>query len=655
MPGVWYDNSKGWPLAAQTAAKTSLRGPETEERSMAFHLDDNELYFFNEGISTAAYEALGCHARTGAYGERVYRFAVWAPEALAVSVVGDFNAWNAAADPMHMVGTTGVWEAHLGFAREGQLYKYSILTKAGETVLRADPFAVRGEPGGTASMVAELPSFPWTDGKYLDSRRDATRKPMSIYEVHAGTWREGLDYRELAHELIDYVSDMGYTHIEFMPLMEYPYDKSWGYQVTGYFAATARYGAPEDLMYLVNRAHERGIGVIMDWVPAHFTRDAHGLRRFDGSLLYEHADPRRSDMPQWGTLLFNFERTQVQSFLLSSAMFWLNEYHFDGLRVDAVACMLYLDYAKNDGEWLPNQYGGRENLGAIEFFKKLSKAVHQLPCEKLLFAEDSTAYPYVTRSIQDGGLGFSFKWNMGWMNDLLTYMEMDSYFRKWNHDKLTFSLLYAFSEHYVLPFSHDEVVHGKKSMLGKMPGDYWQQFAQLRLLFAYQFAHPGKKLMFMGAEFGQYIEWRDDQELDWLLLDYPKHAEMQRLVRDLNRFYTATPPLYRVDDSWEGFTWLSVNDSLHSTLAWMRFDERGNAVLCAFNFTPVPQEGYVLGVPGAGSFTESLSTDEPRYGGTGDYKNGVVLTEDEPCDNFDYRIRIKLPPYGGVYFTYRKG
>ena len=622
---------------------------------MAFHLDDNELYYFNEGISTAAYEALGCHARTGEFGETVYRFAVWAPEALAVSVVGDFNEWNPMADPMHTVGTTGVWEAHLGFAREGQLYKYAILTREGETVYRADPYAVRAEKDGTASMVAELPSFPWTDGRYLETRRDLYNKPISIYEVHAGTWRQGLSYRELAHELIDYVSDMGYTHIEFMPLTEYPYDKSWGYQVTGYFAATARYGTPEDLMYLINCAHERGIGVIMDWVPAHFTRDAHGLRRFDGSPLYEHADTRRSEMPQWGTMLFNFDRTQVHSFLLSSAMFWLKEYHFDGLRVDAVSCMLYLDFGKRDGEWLPNKYGGRENLGAVEFFKKLAKAVDRLPTQKLVFAEESTAYPYVTHPVKDGGLGFSFKWNMGWMNDVLAYMEMDSYFRKWNHDKLTFSLCYAFSEHYVLPFSHDEVVHGKKSLLNKMPGDYWQQFAQLRLLFAYQFAHPGKKLMFMGDEFGQYIEWRDDQSLDWLLLEYPKHAEVQRMVRDLNRFYTTTGPMYRADDGWNGFLWLKPDDNLHSALAWMRMDERGHAVLCAFNFTPVPQEDYAIGVPEGGSFRESFSTDASRYGGTGEYRNDLIRTEEDPMDGFDHRIHIKLPPYGGVYFTFRKG
>ena len=620
---------------------------------MAYHLDDTELYFFNEGISTAAYRALGCHACTGLQGERVYRFAVWAPEARAVSVIGDFNEWNPKADPMRMLGTTGVWEAHLGFAREGQLYKYAIVTADGSEVVRADPYAVRAEPGGTASMVYELPEFAWTDGAFLARQKEARRRPISIYEVHAGSWKAGLGYRELAHELVDYARDMGYTHIELMPLMEYPYDPSWGYQVTGYYAATARYGTPEDLMYLVNRAHEHGIGVIMDWVPAHFTRDAHGLRRFDGSCCYEHPDARRSDMPQWGTLLFDFDRTQVHSFLLSNALFWLKEYHFDGLRVDAVSCMLYHDFGKEDGQWLPNQYGGRDNLGAVAFLQKLNEAVRELPTEKLIFAEDSTAYPQITHSKADGGLGFSFKWNMGWMNDMLSYMEMDSFFRKWNHNKLTFSLCYAFSEAFVLPLSHDEVVHGKRSLLSKMPGDYWQKFAQLRLLYACQYAHPGKKLLFMGGEFGQFIEWNFAESLDWLLLDYDKHRELQRMVRDLNRFYAAEPSLYREDDSWKGFKWLAVDDSVHSIAAWLRLDGRGGALLCAFNFTPVPWQEYRVGVPAAGVYSEVFSTDDARYGGTGEYANPMAETIGEPLGGFAQQLSLRLPPYGAVYLRYQ--
>ncbi|MDO4572144.1 MAG: 1,4-alpha-glucan branching protein GlgB [Clostridia bacterium] len=621
---------------------------------MAYILDDTALYYFNEGISTAAYQALGCHAATGAYGEPVFRFAVWAPNARAVSVVGSFNEWNAFRDPMQPVGTTGVWAVQIGIAHAGDLYKYSIETQTGERIAKADPFAFHAEATGTASVVGEMPAFDWTDEAYLARQQPRFNRPMNIYEAHLGSWRQGLSYRELAHELVDYVADMGYSHIELMPVMTYPYDPSWGYQVTGYFCATTRYGSPEDLMYFINCAHDKGIGVIMDWVPAHFTRDTHGLRLFDGTPLFEHPDPRRSDMPQWGTLLFDFEKTQVQSFLLSSALYWLREFHFDGIRVDAVSCMLYLDFGKQDGEWLPNRFGGRDNLAAVAFFKKLSEAVRNLPGEKMLFAEESSAYPYVTRPALEGGLGFSYKWNMGWMNDVLAYMEMDSFFRKYHHDKLTFSLCYAFSERYILPFSHDEVVHGKRSMLSKMPGDYWQQFAQLRLLYAYQYAHPGKKLMFMGSEFGQFIEWDFTRPLDWFLLDYPKHAEMQRFVRDLNHFYHAAPPLYARDNSWEGFHWCSVDDPEHSILAFLRFDGAGGMLLCCFNFTPEPWEDYLLGLPYPGRCREVFSSDLPRYGGTGEYVNGPLATADEPCGAFDQHIRLRLPPFGAVYLSFEK-
>ena len=619
---------------------------------MAYHIDDTALYYFNEGISTAAYQSLGCHGMTGEFDEPVYRFAVWAPFAEYVSVVGDFNEWNPDADPMQRVGTTGVWETHIGIAHEGDLYKYCIGAANGDRLFKADPFSFRTEFHGTASVVGDMPKIDWTDDTYEKTRRDMTDRPMSIYEVHLGSWKRGMTYRELAHELVDYAADMGYTHIELMPVMAYPYDPSWGYQVTGYYAATSRYGSPEDLMYFVNRAHEKGLGVIMDWVPAHFTRDAHGLARFDGTPLFEHSDPRRSDMPQWGTLLFDFDKTQVQSFLLSSAMFWLAEYHFDGIRVDAVSCMLYLDFGKQEGEWLPNRNGGRENFSAITFLRKLSEAAADLPGKKLLFAEESTAYPYVTRPPKDGGLGFHFKWNMGWMNDFLSYMEMDSLFRKYHHDEITFSMCYAFSEHYVLPFSHDEVVHGKKSLLSKMPGDYWQQFAQLRLMFAFQFAHPGKKLMFMGDEFGQFIEWKFDDSLDWFLLDYPKHAETQRFVRDLNHFYLASPPMYENDGSWEGFTWCGVDDNIHSIVSFLRTDRGGNILLWVFNFTPEPWGDYVFGTPVYGTFTEVFSTDSPRYGGTGDYPNAPTQTLDEPYGEHPYRIRLRIPPYGAVCYSF---
>ena len=619
---------------------------------MNYHVDDTALYYFNEGISTGAYLSLGCHLTEGAFGEPVYRFAVWAPFAEYVSVVGDFNEWNPDADPMELIGTTGVWEVHIGIAHEGDLYKYCISAQSGERLYKSDPYATRCEAHGTASIVGDIPQFDWTDEAYLSDCVKPFDRPMSIYEVHLGSWKHGLNYRELAHALIDYVVDMGYTHIELMPVMTYPFDPSWGYQVTGYFAATSRYGDCEDLMYFVNRAHAHGIGVIMDWVPAHFTRDAHGLARFDGTPLYEHPDPRRSDMPQWGTLLFDFDRTQVQSFLLSSAMFWLSEYHFDGIRVDAVSCMLYLDFGKREGAWLPNRDGGRENLSAITFLRKLSEAVERLPGNKLLFAEESTAYPYVTRPAKDGGLGFHFKWNMGWMNDFLSYMEMDSLFRKYHHGKITFSLCYAFSEHYVLPFSHDEVVHGKKSLLSKMPGDYWQQFAQLRLAFAYQFAHPGKKLMFMGDEFGQFIEWKFDDSLDWFLLDYEKHAQMQTYVRDLNHFYADNPAMYERDNSWDGFCWCSVDDNIHSIVSFVRTDNAGSVLLWTFNFTPEPWDDYVIGSPFYGTFTELFSTDDPIYGGTGNYPNAPAATLEEPYGEHPYRLHLRMPPYAAVCYEF---
>ena len=615
--------------------------------------DETALYYFNRGVSTAAYLELGCHEGVGEYGEPVYRFSVWAPNAEFVSVVGTFNLWNAESDRMERVGTTGVWEVAIGVAHEGDLYKYAIGTYTGDVILKADPFAFRAEAHGTASVVGDMPYYEWADEEYLECRESASDtfgQPMNIYEVHLGSWKQGLGYHELADELIDYVVDMGYTHIEVMPLMEYPYDPSWGYQVTGYYAATARYGEPEELMYLVDRAHNQGIGVIMDWVPAHFTRDAHGLRLFDGTPFFEHPDPRRGEMPQWGTLLFNFEQTQVQSFLISSAMYWLREFHFDGLRVDAVSAMLYLDFGKNPGEWLPNRFGGHDNLDAVSFFRKLNSAVNKLSGGKMLFAEESSAYPYVTRPVSEDGLGFAYKWNMGWMNDMLDYMGMDSIYRKYHHDRLTFSLCYAFSEHYVLPFSHDEVVHGKKSMLSKMPGDYWQQFAQLRLLYAYQVAHPGKKLMFMGSEFGQYIEWKFDDSLDWFLLDYPKHAEMQQYVHDINHFYLENPPLYEIDDSWAGFRWCGVDDNIHSILSFMRLDRDGNALFWTFNFTPLPWTDYMIGVPRYGLYTEVFSTDAPNYGGTGDYPNAPTMSVYEPYGEHPCRIRLRLPPFGAVCY-----
>ena len=628
-------------------SKFRSRGKEVKRMS---HLTDEELYYFNEGTTVSAYRSLGCH-RVEHNGEMVWRFAVWAPNARAVSVAGDWNGWNGEADRMYPVGTTGVWECLIGIAREGQLYKYAVCGPDGSVCMKADPYAQRCEPMGTASMVWEPGDFCWTDADYLRRCTKHHGEPMNIYEVHLGSWRKGLGYRELAEALVDYAVDMGYTHIECMPLMAYPFNPSWGYQVTGYYAPTTRYGTPDDFKYFVNRAHEKGLGVIMDWVPAHFTCDSYGLARFDGTPTYEHPDPRRSDMHQWGTLLFDYGRTQVQSFLVSNACYWLREFHIDGLRVDAVSCMLYLDYGRQDGEWLPNQYGGKENLDAIALFRKIERAVREIPGHKLLIAEESTAFPRVTDKHEDS-LGFDYKWNMGWMNDMLSYMQMDSLYRKWHHDKLTFSLMYAFSEHYILPFSHDEVVHGKLSMLNKMPGEYWQKFEQLRLLYAYQIAHPGKKLTFMGMELGQFIEWRFDESLDWMLLDYPKHREMQTYVREMNRFYRNTPAFYEVDDDWNGFEWIAVDDAVHSVAAFVRKDKAGNPVLCAFNFTPVPWDDYCLGSEKAGTYEEIFSTDAPYFGGGGLIFNETVHTVDEPFDRFRHRLHVKLPPYGAVFFRF---
>ena len=605
--------------------------------------DATGYYFFNIGNAARAYELMGAHPYEGGC-----RFAVWAPNAKNVCLAGDFNAFDPLSIPMHPIGDTGVWEVSLPNVARGALYKYVITDQTGVSRWRSDPYAFRTENRpGTASMVWGLPEYAWQDEAYFQAKQgeNALHAPMNIYEVHLGSFKKGLNYRQLAEELVDYVVDMGYTYIELMPICEYPLDMSWGYQVTGYYAATARYGEPEDLMYLIDRAHQRGLGVLLDWVPAHFPRDDHGLRLYDGTALYENADPRRGEQHQWGTLLFDYGRAQVQSFLLSNAFFWLDEFHFDGLRVDAVSCILHLDYGKQAGEWVANIHGGRENLDAIAFFKKLSTRVNeQFPNgSRLLIAEESTAFPYVTKPAGEGGLGFHFKWNMGWMNDTLKYMGEEPNNRKWHHGAMTFSLCYAFSENFILPFSHDEVVHGKHSMLDKMPGDYWSKFAQARTIFCYQFAHPGKKLNFMGSEFGQFIEWRFDESLDWLLLDYPMHAAMQSFTRALNLFYKSHPPLYERDTDWGGFTWSSVDDSMNSVLAFIRWDTAGNGLLCAFNFTAKPYTDYTLNLPFYGRLTEVFSSDAKEFGGTGAWHNKANKPAERPS--------IILPPHGAVFFA----
>ena len=600
---------------------------------------------FYHGSCIRAYQFLGCHR-----AEKGYRFMVWAPNARFVTVAGDFNGWSYTQNPAWR-REDGLWEAIIENAQPYQKYKYVVTRVDGSVIMKADPYGRMGEPHGTASLVYDPEPYGWTDEKYLAGLKDAHKSPMNIYECHLGSWKEGLSYRQMADELLPYVQDMGYTHIEVMPLMAYPYDPSWGYQVTGYYAATSRYGSPDDLKYFVNKAHELGVGVIMDWVPAHFTRDDHGLRLFDGTPCYEYSDPRRGDMRQWGTLLFDYGKPEVRSFLTSSAVYWLEEMHMDGLRVDAVSCMLYMDFGREGSDWLPNCDGGREDLSAIALFKHLSWAVHGLSGRKLLIAEEATAFPRVTTkqaNAENPSLGFDFKWNMGWMNDMLSYMAMDPIYRQYHHDKLTFSLTYAFSEHYVLAFSHDEVVHLKKSMLNKMPGSYEDKFQQLRLLYTFQMAHPGKKLTFMGMELGTFIEWRFYESLEWFLLSYPKHDEFHRFVRGLNQFYRSNPALYERDDGWDGFEWSVVDDRDNSVVAFLRRSEK-ETLLCVFNFTPVYRSGYGLPVPEEGSYELAFSTSElPAE------QNKPLKTEAAYGARFPYMIKTDLFPFCGMYYKFTK-
>ncbi|MEE0681217.1 MAG: 1,4-alpha-glucan branching protein GlgB [Candidatus Gastranaerophilaceae bacterium] len=612
------------------------------------HLNDTELYLFNTGANAYSYRALGCHGFLDG-GQRCFRFAVWAPNARYVNVVGDFNGWDCTKGVMSRCGTTGVWEAVLYDVKLGDCYKFAILTQSGELIFKADPFAFYSQARPeTASVVADIGGYAWGDSDYMEQRavKDHVRLPVSIYEVHAGSWREGMSYRKLAEELIPYVKEMGYTHIEFMPLAEHPLDDSWGYQVTGFYSPTSRYGSPHDLMYLVDSCHREGIGVILDWVGGHFPRDAHGLREFDGTPIFEHPDRRRSEQKQWGTLLFNYAKSEVRSFLISNAVFWLNEYHFDGLRADAVSCMLYLDYGREAGEWISNQYGGRENLDAIHFLGELSETVSRECRGALLIAEESTSFPKVTEKPPEGGLGFDFKWNMGFMNDTLSYMSMDSVYRKWHHDKLTFPMVYAFAERFILPFSHDEMVHGKHSLIGRMNGTYDERFAQLRLLYAYQYTHPGKKLLFMGGEFAQFIEWDFRKPLDWFLLDYPRHMEMQSFVKALNELYSSTPALYGCDTGWDGFEWVSVDDRERGIIAYIRTGlDDGERVMCVLNFTALPAESYRLRLNKPAGFTRLLSTSEERFGGWDREQDRTVLSS---MDEFGCFVDISIGGYEGA-------
>ncbi|MEG1560519.1 MAG: 1,4-alpha-glucan branching protein GlgB [Clostridia bacterium] len=617
---------------------------------MAYHIDDTEVYLFNEGTNAYAYKMMGCQRVADENGEQAIRFAVYAPNAVSVSVVGSFNFWDTRSNPMNKIGESGIYEAHLSNANEGDMYKYAITDKSGNTIYKSDPYALKSEfRPNNASMIEFLPAFRWTDGRYMENkkRKNIYESPMSIYEMHIGSWKDKTWIYDLTDDLLDYVEKMNYTHIELMPISEFPLDESWGYQQTGYFCISSRYGTPEDFMRFVNAAHKRGIGVIIDWVSAHFPKDEHGLAMFDGAALYEHPDKRRGDQPAWGTNLFNYEKNEVRSFLISNAVYFLKEYHVDGLRVDAVSCMLYLNYGKKDGEWLPNRDGGNINTAAVAFLRQLSKTVNRECVAPILIAEESTAFPLVTKPPEVGGLGFNFKWNMGYMNDTLAYMELDSFFRKYNHDKLTFSICYAFSENYILPFSHDEVVHGKRSLINRMIGDYGEKFAQLRLLFSYQYAFPGKKLNFMGSEFGQFIEWDSKSTINFFLLEYDKHNELHEFVRALNAVYKKNPPLYEVDCERYGFEWVSVDDSLHSVIAFFRIDKQNRRILCIFNFTPVSHEPYRLRLKAPAVFSELLNT-EPGALVSKKSANDPIRTQ---SDDEGYYLDIALGGYAGIYFS----
>ncbi|MFZ0007106.1 MAG: 1,4-alpha-glucan branching protein GlgB [Steroidobacteraceae bacterium] len=628
---------------------------------------EQDIYLFREGTYFRAYEKLGAHLLKGdaAHGSGVKgtHFAVWAPNAARVAVVGDFNAWRPDANALTArPDSSGIWAGVVPNAGRGALYKYHVESaRGGYTVQKSDPYAFRCEtPPRTASVVWDT-TYEWGDSEWMRTRAQANAlgAPMSVYEVHIGSWRRvpeehnrPLTYRELAQQLGDYVTELGFTHVEFLPVMEHPFYGSWGYQVTGYFAPTSRYGAPQDFMYLVDHLHQRGIGVILDWVPSHFPSDEHGLAYFDGTHLYEHQDPRQGFHPEWNSSIFNYGRAEVRNFLGSNALFWLERYHVDGLRVDAVASMLYLDYARKSGEWIANRFGGNENLDAIDFLKSLNLAVYRDQPDTQTIAEESTAWPGVSRPVYLGGLGFGLKWNMGWMHDTLKYFQTDPLFRRYEHNKLTFGLLYAFAENFTLPLSHDEVVHGKGSLLGKMPGDEWQQFANLRLLTGYMWAHPGKKLLFMGGEFGQKREWTHEQSLEWHVLQYSHHAGMRRWISDLNRFYRHTPALYQRDFTPDGFEWIDCNDTESSTLAFLRKGhDPSDVVLIVCNFTPVPRDNFRVGVPRGGHWRECLNSDARYYGGSDLGNFGGVQAAPLPAHGRHHSLTLRLPPLATLFLT----
>jgi 1,4-alpha-glucan branching enzyme len=613
-------------------------------------LGEQDIHLFKEGTHGQLYRKLGCHL-----GEGGARFAVWAPNAQAVSVIGDFNGWDAGAHPAHARNdSSGIWEVRIANVVQGQKYKFAIRTQDGSLIEKADPFAFYAEPApATGSVVWRCNGHTWGDAHWMAHRgqHNALSSPMSVYEVHLGSWRRDaqgdmLDYRSAAVQLAQYAKEMGFTHVELMPITEHPFYGSWGYQTTGYFAPTSRYGTPEDFKFMVDTLHQAGIAVILDWVPSHFPTDAYGLAQFDGTHLFEHADPRQGFHPEWNSSIFNYSRNEVRAFLLSSAMFWLDEYHLDGLRVDAVASMLYLDYARKEGEWIPNCDGGRENLEAITFLRMLNESAYRDHPGVQIIAEESTAWPMVSRPTYLGGLGFGLKWNMGWMHDTLEYMQEDPVHRRWHHGKLTFSLVYAFNENFMLPLSHDEVVHGKGSLINKMPGDEWRQFANLRLLLGHMWTHPGKKLLFMGCEFGQRREWNHDRALDWGLLENHFHSGLQRWVKDLNRLYASEPALYALDFEPAGFGWIDGNDSEYSVLSFLRRAKDGSCLLVVANFTPTPRHNYMVGVPMAGQWRERINSDAALYGGSGVGNQGGCESAPVAAHGHFHALNLLLPPLG---------
>jgi 1,4-alpha-glucan branching enzyme len=611
-----------------------------------------DLYLFGEGKHERLWDKLGAHEQV-VDGVAGTGFAVWAPNARAVRVVGDFNGWDGRLHPMRSLGASGVWELFVPGVGTGTHYKYELITAAGDLVLKADPMALATEaPPATASVVYTS-QYEWDDQAWTAARpeRQTVSAPISVYEVHLGSWRKGLSYRELADQLPEYVAEMGFTHVELMPVAEHPYSASWGYQVTGYYAPTARFGTPDDFRYLVDRLHQRGIGVIVDWVPAHFPKDAWALARFDGTALYEHADPRRGEHPDWGSLVFNLGRNEVRNFLIANALYWLGEFHIDGLRVDAVASMLYLDYSRNQGEWLPNRFGGNEDLDAVDFLRSVNTVVYREHPSAVTVAEESTAWPAVSKPVYVGGLGFGFKWNMGWMHDTLEYIAKDPIYRRFHHHRLTFSLMYAFSENFVLPISHDEVVHGKRSLIGKMPGDQWRRFANVRAYLAYMWAHPGKQLLFMGCELAQEWEWSEERSIDWEGLADPHRQGVQDLVRDLNRVYRDRPSLWERDSEPSGFSWIDPNDSDDNVLSFIRRSASGEPLVCICNFSPVVREGYRVGVPTPGRWREVLNTDAAIYGGSNVGNLGEIDAEQIVWDGQPASATVTVPPLATVWFV----